>query len=143
MSHNYYSEINLHYVWHTKESKPLITPEVEEMLFTALREKAAKLDGVYIHELGAIPTHVHVALSIEPTTKPSELVGQLKGYSSHEVNRRLGVGRKLLEWQTGYGVVSFGTKDLPWVVAYVRNQKQHHASGEIYDRLETITHADD
>jgi putative transposase len=143
MSRNYYSEINLHYTWHTKESSPLITPEVEEMLFAALREKAVKLGGVYIHELGAIPTHVHVALSIEPTIKPSELVGQLKGYSSHEVNRRLGLGRKLLEWQTGYGVVSFGTKDLPWVTGYVRNQKQHHASGEIFERLETITHPDD
>jgi putative transposase len=86
---------------------------------------------------------VHVALSIEPTTTPSEFVGQLKGYSSHEVNRRLGLGRKLLEWQTGYGVVSFGTKDMPWVVGYVRNQKQHHASGEVFDRLETITHRDE
>jgi REP element-mobilizing transposase RayT len=63
MSRNYYSEINLHYTWHTKESLPLITPEVEEMLFAALREKAARLGGVYIQELGAIPTHVHVALS--------------------------------------------------------------------------------
>ena len=26
------------------------------------------------------------------------------------------LGRKVLEWQAGYGVVSFGTRDLPWVV---------------------------
>jgi hypothetical protein len=35
--------------------------------------------------------------------------------------------QKVLQWQTGYGVVSFGTGDLPWVVAYIQNQKQHHA----------------
>jgi hypothetical protein len=46
------------------------------------------------------------------------------------------VNRKLLDWQTGYGVVSFGTKDLPWVVSYVRNQKEHHAKGTIVGRLE-------
>jgi hypothetical protein len=38
----------------------------------------------------------------------------------------------------GYGVVSFGTKDLPWIVKYVRNQKEHHATGKIYERLERI-----
>ena len=28
MSKNYYSEINLHIVWHTKESLPLLIPEI-------------------------------------------------------------------------------------------------------------------
>ena len=64
------------------------------------------------------------------------IIGQLKGSSAHEVNRKLGLGRKLLEWQAGYGVVSFGTKDLEWVRAYIRNQKQHHAKGHVHDRLE-------
>jgi putative transposase len=142
VSRNYYSELHLHITWHTKESSPLITPNVEDMLFTALREKAAKLGKVYIHELGAIPTHVHVALSIEPTVTPSEMIGELKGYSSHEVNRRLGSGRKLLQWQAGYGIVSFGTGDMDWVRAYVRNQKEHHAIGKVHQRLETITELD-
>ena len=29
ITHNYYSEINLHFVWHTKTSLPLLTAEVE------------------------------------------------------------------------------------------------------------------
>jgi REP element-mobilizing transposase RayT len=71
-----------------------------------------------------------------PTVLVSELVGRLKGASSHEANQKLGGGRKLLEWQAGYGVVSFGTRDLDWVRAYVRNQKEHHARGTVFDRLE-------
>jgi putative transposase len=110
------------------------------MLFAELRAKAINLGNVYIKELGAIPTHVHVAMSVEPTVTPSELVGALKGYSSHEVNRRLGLGRKVLEWQGGYGVVSFGTRDMPWVCDYVKRQKEHHASGRVFERLERITH---
>ncbi len=31
MSRNYYSEINLHIVWHTKNSLPLLTPDVESL----------------------------------------------------------------------------------------------------------------
>jgi hypothetical protein len=45
----------------------------------------------------------------------------------------------VLEWQNGYGVVSFGTKDLEWVTAYARNQRQHHAEGKIHERLERIS----
>lgn len=47
------------------------------------------------------------------------------------------------EWQTGYGVVSFGAKDLPWVAAYIQNQREHHARGNAHGRLERITRYDD
>jgi len=50
---------------------------------------------------------------------------------------------KSLDWQTGYGVVSFGTKDLEWVVNYIRNQKEHHKKGTTVGRLEKITREDD
>jgi REP-associated tyrosine transposase len=32
--------------------------------------------------------------------------------------------------------VSFGTKDLKWVIEYVKNQKEHHARGTTNERLE-------
>jgi hypothetical protein len=66
------------------------------------------------------------------------MVGALKGYSSHAVNHQLGRQKRMLEWQTGYGVVSFGTKDMEWVVDYIRRQKEHHACGAVHDRLERI-----
>jgi putative transposase len=91
---------------------------------------------VFVHEVGGTETHVHVAVTITPTMLISELVGQLKGVSSHEVNQKLGLGRKLLEWQAGYGVVSFGTKDMEWVKSYIRNQKEHHARETVHGRLE-------
>lgn len=50
---------------------------------------------------------------------------------------------KSLQWQKGYGIVSFGTKDLKWVMNYVLNQKEHHSKGAIYDRLERIEDDDD
>ena len=53
------------------------------------------------------------------------------------------MGRTVLQWQTGYGVVSFGRKDLPWVIDYVRNQKEHHAFAKTFERLERIHRYDD
>lgn len=74
-------------------------------------------------------------VSIPPTLAIADWIGKLKGASSHYVNHEL-ANRKLLDWQTGYGVMSFGTKDLEWVVNYVRNQKQYHADNTIVNRLE-------
>jgi putative transposase len=143
MSRNYYSEIHLHLTWHTVLSRPLLTPEIEQLAYRALKHKIVNTPGAYVHEIGGTETHVHLAVSIAPTITISEFIGQLKGASSHEVNQKLGSARKELEWQAGYGVVSFGTKDLEWVKAYVRNQKEHHAKGQIYERLERITADED
>jgi putative transposase len=138
MSHNYYSEINLHLTWHTKESLPLLTPRVQEVVFRCLGQRIVNVPGAYVHEIGGIETHVHIVVSVPPTLLVSDFVGQLKGASSHDVNEQLGAGGNRLQWQAGYGVVSFGTGDMEWVREYVRNQAEHHASGRVYDRLERI-----
>ena len=63
--------------------------------------------------------------------------GDLKGASAYYINHEV-AQRKWLDWQAGYGVVSFGTRDLPWVIRYVRNQKEHHGRGTTHERLERI-----
>ncbi len=138
MSHNYYSEINLHVTWHTKESLPLLTPQVRDVVYRYLRQRIINTPGAFVHEIGGMETHVHLVISVPPTLLISEFVGQLKGASSHEVNDRLGMRGKKLQWQAGYGVVSFGSGDLEWVKEYVQNQEAHHSSGRVYDRLERI-----
>jgi putative transposase len=136
MSRNYYSEINLHLNWHTKDSAPLLTPDVETLAHRCLRERLIGTEGVFVHEIGGTDTHVHVCVTVPPTILISEFVGQLKGASSYEVNRRLGLRSKVLQWQTGYGVVSFGTRDIPWVKQYIQNQREHHSRGTARERLE-------
>ncbi len=142
MSRNYYSEINLHIVWHTKNSSPLLTPTVELLAYRALRKRLVDTPGAYVHEIGGIETHVHLAVSVPPTLTLSDWIGQLKGGTSHDVNQQSESHDKVLQWQVGYGIVSFGTKGLPWVVAYIKNQRQHHAKNTTVDRLERITQVD-
>ncbi len=139
MSGNYYSEINLHITWHTKESAPILVPKIEAVVHHSMRGKCLNTRGVYIHEIGGIETHIHMCISVTPSVAIADFIGQLKGASAHEVNSKLGNGQKLLEWQSGYGVVSFGTRDLEWVKDYVRNQRAHHSQRTIHDRLERFT----
>jgi putative transposase len=142
VSRNYYSEINLHIIWHTKTSAPLLTPRLEARAHQALGERVRATPGVVLHAIGGIETHLHLAVTVPPTLAPSEWIGQLKGGSAHDVNQQSETRDKELEWQTGYGVVSFGTKDLPWVVEYIRRQREHHARGTTTKRLESIDRFD-
>ena len=64
-------------------------------------------------------------------------VGKLKGAGSHFINHEI-ANRNVLDWQVGYGVVTFGAKDLPWAMGYVRDQREHHAHGRTVERLERI-----
>src|SRR5437868_7676822 len=131
MSRTYYAEINLHITWHTKNNARLITAQLEPLLYGFIKDKIVTTDGAYFHGIGGIEDHLHIGLSAAPKIHLDELIGQLKGASSHEFGTAL-------EWQRGYGVVSFGTGDLPWVLEYIRNQREHHAKGTIHDRLERI-----
>ena len=143
MSRNFYSEINLHIVWHTKNSLPLLTPQVEPIAHRCLKKRIVQTPEVFVHEIGGTETHVHLAVTIPPTLTISEFIGLLKGGCSHDVNQQVGRRDKTLQRQTGYGVVSFGTGDLDWVIAYIRNQRVHHDKQTAQDRLGRITRHDD
>ena len=141
MSRNYYSEINLHIVWHTKNSSPLLTPDVEPIAHRALKTRIIETPGAFVHAIGGTETHVHLAVTVPPTLAPSEWIGKLKGgAAAHDVNQQIGKRQKVVQWQAGYGIVSFGMKDRHWVVEYIRNQREHHSRGNVHDRLERITH---
>jgi putative transposase len=139
---NAYSEIYLHITWHTKGSRPVLVDDIERQLHRFLKQRAIRTPGVFVHAIDGVADHVHLAVSVPPTINISEWIGDLKGASAHFINGEI-CNRKTLEWQTGYGVVSFGAKDLPWVIEYVRNQKIHHAQGQVHDRLERIERSDD
>lgn len=142
MSLRAYSEINLHITWHVKDNSPVLRDEIELPLHRFLRSRAVETDSVYCHGIGGTDDHLHLVVTVGPTVPISEWVGTLKGSSSHFINHRI-VNREVLSWQVGYGVVSFGIKDLPWILDYVANQREHHAAGKTFARLERIEPEED
>ncbi len=130
-----YWRLYYHFVWTTKNRVPLITPEVEEVLFGYLIGKAYDMKSI-VHAVGGIEDHVHLAASVPPSVALSDFAARLKGSSSHRLNEML---NGAFAWQGGYGVVSFGEKQLQWVVKYVNGQKQHHAEHTAVGKLEAIT----
>jgi putative transposase len=134
MSSHVFHEIYLHLNWHTKDNLRLMTPGLESDIHEFLRERCRQTKGVYFHGIGGTEDHVHLAINIEPFVTISNLIGELKGSCSREINHLKRM--KALEWQRGFGVVSFGLKQLGWVQNYIANQKEHHARGNVFDKLE-------
>jgi len=134
MSSHVYHEVFLHLNWHTKADAPVLRDEVESCTYKAIDAKCRSLKGVYLHAIGGTDTHVHLAISIEPFATVSEVVQGIKGASAYDVNCHF--GRKALEWQRGYGVVSFGKRNLDWVRDYIARQREHHAKQALTSRLE-------
>jgi putative transposase len=137
MASHVFHEIYLHLTWHTKDDASLLVPGFESLVHEVITGRCHQTKGVYLHAINGTPTHVHLAINIEPHVTISEFVGELKGYSSHEVNKQERMKR--LEWQRGFGVVSFGKKHLPWVQDYIARQKEHHATGQLEGRLERVS----
>lgn len=141
MPRNVYHEINLHIVWRTLNSNPVLIDLVEDRCHRYLMHRAANTPGVYVHAINGTADHIHLAVTTPPTLLISEWIGQLKGASAHYINNEI-CNRKVLEWQSGYGVVSFGTRNLAWVIDYIRRQKQHHHECSVQVRLERIEQCD-
>ena len=125
-----------HVVWATKGRSPLITPQIEKVVFAAIRRKTTELNSPIL-AINGVADHVHVAVSISPAVAVSEWVKQVKGVSTYEVNTIFSLSEHF-RWQRGYGVVTFGKMRLEFIIAYIKNQKTHHHYNEVINYLERL-----
>ena len=129
-----YWRLFYHAIWATWNRERLIAPEVEPVIHDLLRSKAIGL-GATVFALNGMEDHVHLVLSIPPKLSLAEFIGQVKGSTSTRFNKS-GLTNQPLRWQEEYAILSFDTKRLPRYVAYVENQKTHHARAELISILE-------
>jgi putative transposase len=129
-----YWKLYYHFVWGTKGRLPLIEADLEPAIYRAIAAKIQEIGG-FVHAIGGTLDHVHVAVSVPPKVALSKFVGDVKGNSSHFVNHVLKPNFEF-HWQEEYGVLSFGENNLPTVVRYIHNQKQHHAEGTLIAAME-------
>ncbi|MCA9972833.1 MAG: IS200/IS605 family transposase [Anaerolineales bacterium] len=131
-----YYQLYYHVVWATKRRLPLLTPDVEPLIFAYLRNKTATLEGV-VYALNGVEDHVHLVVTIPPKIAVATFIGQIKGVASTRFNKEH-ANKPTFYWQDAYSVFSFDRKRLPFVVAYVENQKAHHAQGTTLPVLERV-----
>ena len=126
-----------HVVWATKYRQETITRSIQPTIYDAIAQKSTQL-GCKILAINSVADHIHVAISIPPHIAVAKWVGDAKGLSTYAVNGNYCDLELTFKWQEGYGVVTFGEKNFPYVEHYIARQQEHHQSGHIVEKLERI-----
>jgi len=125
-----------HVIWGTKNREPVISDEIADLIERSIRQTCQQL-GVKIHMIGFMPDHVHLVCSIPPRHAPSEVMRQIKAFSSRLLNDS-GVFQfgRVFYWQPEFGLITLAEGDLARVVHYAANQRDHHAENSIWADFE-------
>ena len=127
-----FTQLYLHCVWATWDRLPLITPDIQKVVYGSIIGKCDRL-GCTVIAIGGIEEHVHLLTGVPPTLTVSELIKHVKGSSSHLINHEIKPG-EFFKWQGGYGAFTVSRKDLDLVANYIKNQAIHHRQKSlIYD----------
>ena len=93
--------------------------------------------------IGRMQDHIHIVVSIPPTIAVTDFVKLIKGSSSHYLNHHPEGRGDWFMWQRGYGVFTLGSQQCDRAIAYVLNQKQHHAAHKTIAMMEYFPEMDE
>jgi len=113
---------HLHIVFGTKSRAALIPTELLPKLW-AYMAGIVRNYGMHALAIGGIEDHVHALISTPPVITIAKSVQVLKANSSRWMNEnRL----RRFQWQEGYGAFSVSRSQLPTIMKYIANQREHH-----------------
>ncbi len=118
------SKIILHIVFSTKNREPLIRSEVKQDLYAYLA-KIIQTNQSHAFLIGGMPDHIHIACNLGRTISIAKLLEEMKRSSSKWIKTK-GASYRHFVWQAGYGAFSLGMSQLPDLLNYIENQKEHH-----------------
>jgi len=121
---NTYTSLHYHVVFSTKNRVPDIAQNIEQRVWAYIGGIARKHKMTAL-QVGGVQDHIHALVTAPPIYAPSQIAQFLKGESSkwiHEEFREMrGFG-----WQDGYGAFTVSKSNIPEVVRYIQNQREHH-----------------
>jgi REP element-mobilizing transposase RayT len=123
MSHTY-CQLLYHLVWSTKNRSPSIPSSFEERLHCYIGG-AFKTKQCLPLQIGGMPDHVHVLVSIPPTILLSEIVRNVKVCTTKWMQQTDLINENF-SWQEGYGAFSVSASNREGVTNYIQQQKEHH-----------------
>ena len=126
-------QVYVHLVWATWDRLPLITPDIERRVNTAICDSIHGF-GCPMYAIGGVPDHVHVLIGLSATASIATVVKEAKGSVSRLISHELRPN-EFFKWQGAYGAFAVEHERGPTVIAYIRDQKRHHADQSEDDML--------
>lgn len=75
--------------------------------------------------INGMPDHVHIFVGLKTDMAVSDLVRDVKHFSTDFINGKKWLRGKFY-WQEGFGAFSYSRSQISAVVNYIMNQKTHH-----------------
>ena len=115
-------EIYAHIVWSTWRRQECIARRVVDDVRLAVEDAATRTSSV-VRALAILSDHVHIVLSLRPSSRLSDFIRLAKSGSSYRSGQRIPGSVK---WSRGFYVRSLGARELDQVIAYVHHQYLRH-----------------
>ncbi len=120
------SNIGYHVVFIPKYRKKILKWGFKDVIEKSILEKAISLDiKIVVYEI--MPDHVHLFIKCKPIHNISNIIGQLKGYSSYCLRKQYPKCKKYKSlWTPGYFCESIGHISEKTIVKYIEDQWKHY-----------------
>ena len=87
-----------------------------------------------------MPDHCHLLVRVRPSLAPSKFIQAIKTNSSRWINEKKFLKHKF-NWQTGGGIFSVSYRNVPELISYMENQKEHHKKSSFREEyLKLLNH---
>lgn len=121
---NTFTQIYIHIIFSTKGRTKTIHHSFRNELFKYI-SGIIKRKGQTSLAVNGTSDHIHILVGLKPEKAVSDLVRDIKHFSTRFVNdKKLSTGK--FYWQEGYGAFSYSQSQIDSVIKYIITQGQHH-----------------
>lgn len=108
---------------------PLIEEKAEKQIHEMIRMQFENM-GCKVAIINGMPNHVHCLFQLNCEKSISEVIHQVKGNTSFNINKQKLINGKF-SWKVGYAAFSVSPLVRDTVHLYIENQKTNHARKSI------------
>jgi putative transposase len=118
------AKILIHLIYSTKHRERILGDDIRDQLhsYAAAILKECQSPAIKIN---SVEDHMHLLYSHSKNYSPAKIVEEVKVATSKWLKRK-GPAYSGFHWQNGYGDFSVSQSDVPAVVQYIADQKEHH-----------------
>jgi REP element-mobilizing transposase RayT len=118
------SQLYVHLIFSTKDRLPYLKQNIRDRVHGYLATSLRDMGSPFVI-VGGVEDHVHILFDMGRIHPAKDFVENLKRESSKFI-KTLGSNLDKFYWQRGYGIFSVSPTHRDNVVAYIKNQEEHH-----------------
>jgi len=124
MTANTYTSLHYHVIFSTKNREPWLVPHIEQRIWEFVGG-VARAHRMTALQVGGVEDHLHALVTAPPTIAPFQIAQYLKSDSSKWIHEEFPTLRNF-RWQDGYSAFTVSKSNIPKVIKYIQNQREHH-----------------